>query len=280
MGASMPGEHGEGCRARVRPAPYSAWVADPSAPLARLRPYNLVAGALHLVQAVAIVALANDFSLPVRADYMAGPPGPNVDRQSVTLFSLNYAWAIAAFFALSALAHLIVAGPQWGSYRREISSGRNPYRWLEYSLSASIMIVLIAMLTGISDVAALTALIGVNASMIGFGWLQERYETPGAGLGPFWIGCVAGAIPWIAIAIYLIGPGADQHAPGFVYGIFVSLFILFNCFAINQWLQYKQLGKWTDYLFGERTYITLSLIAKTLLAWQIFASTLASTEAS
>jgi hypothetical protein len=82
--------------------------------------------------------------------------------------------------------------------------------------------------------------------MIGFGWLQERYETPGAGLGPFWIGCVAGAIPWIAIAIYLIGPSADQHPPGFVYGIFVSLFILFNCFAINQWLQYKQLGKWTD----------------------------------
>ena len=142
------------------------------------------------------------------------------------------------------------------------------------------MIVLIAMLTGISDVAALTALVGVNASMIGFGWLQERYEAPGDGLGPFWIGCVAGAIPWIAIAIYLIGPGADQHAPGFVYGIFVSLFILFNCFAINQWLQYKQLGQWTDYLFGERTYITLSLIAKTLLAWQIFASTLASTVAN
>jgi hypothetical protein len=255
-------------------------VADPSAPLARLRPYNLVAGALHLVQAVAIVALANDFSLAVGANYMAGPPGPNVDRQSVTLFNLNYAWAIAAFFGLSALAHLIVAGPRWGSYQREISRGRNPYRWLEYSLSASIMIVLIAMLTGISDVAALTALVGVNASMIGFGWMQERYETPGAGLGPFWIGCVAGAIPWIAIAIYLIGPGADQHAPGFVYGIFVSLFVLFNCFAVNQWLQYRQLGKWTDYLFGERTYITLSLIAKTLLAWQIFASTLASTEAN
>jgi hypothetical protein len=211
---------------------------------------------------------------------MAGPPGPNVDRQSVTLFNLNYAWAITSFFALSAFAHLIVAGPKWRSYQREISSGRNPYRWLEYSLSASIMIVLIAMLTGISDVAGLTALVGVNASMIGFGWMQERYEPPGAGLGPFWIGCVAGAIPWLAIAVYLVGPGADQHAPGFVYGIFGSLFVLFNCFAINQWLQYKQLGKWTDYLFGERTYITLSLVAKTLLAWQVFASTLASTVAS
>jgi hypothetical protein len=255
-------------------------MTDPSVAIARLRPYNLAAGALHLVQAVAIVVLANDFSLPVSASYMAGPPGPDVGRQDVTLFNLNFAWAIAAFFALSAAAHLIVAGPRWASYQREVSAGRNPYRWLEYSLSASIMIVLIAMLTGIDDVAALVALVGVNASMIGFGWMQERYEAPGAGLGPFWIGCVAGAVPWIAIGIYLIGPGADQRAPGFVYAIFVSLFVLFNCFAINQWLQYRQMGRWADYLFGERTYITLSLIAKTLLAWQIFASTLASNAGS
>lgn len=103
---------------------------------------------------------------------------------------------------------------------------------------------------------------------------QERYEAPGKGLGPFWLGCIAGSIPWIAITIYLVGPGADQHPPGFVYGIFFSLFALFNCFAINQWLQYKQVGKWKDYLIGERAYITLSLVAKSLLAWQIFASTL------
>jgi len=258
---------------------YGDDVADRSSPLAGLRPYNLVAGCLHLAQAVAIVVLANSFSLPVRATYMTGPPGPTVGNQTVTLFNLSFAWAIAAFFALSALAHFTVAGPRWESYQGQLLKGRNPYRWLEYSLSASIMIVLIAMLVGINDIAALLALVGVNASMIGFGWMQERYEAPGAGLGPFWIGCIAGIVPWLAITIYLVGPGADQHAPGFVYGIFFSLFVLFNCFAINQWLQYKQVGKWKDYLVGERAYITLSLIAKSLLAWQIFASTLASSAA-
>jgi hypothetical protein len=64
-----------------------------------------------------------------------------------------------------------------------------------------------------------------------------------------------------------------------VYGIFFSLFVFFNCFAINQLLQYKKVGKWSNYLVGERTYVTLSLIAKSLLAWQIFASTLASSAA-
>ena len=125
---------------------------------------------------------------------MTGPAGPNVGRQGVTLFHLPFAWAIAAFFALSALAHFTVAGPRWDSYKAQLLKRHNPYRWLEYSLSASIMIVLIAMLVGINDIAALLALVGVNASMIGFGWMQERYETPGAGLGPFWIGCVAGIV--------------------------------------------------------------------------------------
>ena len=248
----------------------------PEARLSGLRPYNLAAAALHAAQAIAVVALANQFSVPVRATYMTGPPGPGVGRQAVTLFSVRFAWAIAAFFGLSALAHLFVAGPGWKSYRRQLAAGRNPYRWIEYSLSASIMIVLIALLVGIDDVAALIALAGVNASMIGFGWMQERYETPGASMHPFWIGCVAGAVPWAAVGIYLIGPGADLHPPGFVYAIFFSIFALFNCFALNQWLQYRRVGRWRDYLVGERAYVTLSLVAKSLLAWQIFASSLAS----
>jgi hypothetical protein len=258
---------------------YAEGVGNGTSSLAQLRPYNLVAACLHLAQAVAIVVLATAFSLPVKASYMTGPPGPKVGTQTVTLFNLSFAWAIAAFFALSALAHFTVAGPGWDSYQVQLTKGRNPYRWLEYSLSASIMIVLIAMLVGINDIAALIALVGVNASMIGFGWMQERYEAPGRSLGPFWIGCIAGIVPWIAIALYLIGPGANAHAPGFVYAIFFSIFLLFNCFAINQWLQYKQVGKWRNYLIGERAYVTLSLVAKSLLAWQIFASTLASSAA-
>ncbi len=245
----------------------------------RLRTYNLTAAMLHAAQAIAVVVFANAFALPVRASYMTGPPGPGVGTRTVTLFDIRFAWAIAAFFALSALAHLVVAWPGWDSYTAHLAKRQNPYRWLEYSLSASIMIVLIAMLVGIDDIAALIALIGVNAAMIGFGWLQERYESPGSSLGPFWLGCLAGVVPWVAIGVYLAGPGTDLHPPAFVYAIFGSLFVAFNCFALNQWLQYRQVGRWREYLIGERSYITLSLVAKSLLAWQIFASTLASSAA-
>jgi hypothetical protein len=137
------------------------------------------------------------------------------------------------------------------------------------------MIVLIALLTGISDVAALIALFGVNASMIFFGAIQEKYGRPGGSLLPFWLGCLAGAIPWIAIGFYLFSPGSTAQPPGFVYGIFASLFVFFNIFALNMWLQYRRVGRWRNYLFGERVYVLLSLVAKSALAWQVFGGTLA-----
>jgi hypothetical protein len=59
-----------------------------------------------------------------------------------------------------------------------------------------------------------------------------------------------------------------------VYGIIISIFLFFNCFAVNQWLQYRRAGRWADYVFGEIVYVVLSLTAKSVLAWQIFANTL------
>lgn len=242
----------------------------------RLRVTNALAAGVHLAQAAVVVALTSDFALPVTANYLEGPPGSGAGDTEV-LFELRTGLAVAAFLALSALAHALVCTVWWRRYLHDLAHQRNPARWLEYSLSASVMIVLIAQLVGISDVAALLGLFGVNAAMILFGWLQETYERPGGGWLPFVFGCVAGAVPWIAIGVYLLtlGSGSTASPPGFVYAIFVSLFVFFNVFALNQWLQYRQVGPWRDYLYGERAYIVLSLTAKSALAWQIFAGTLA-----
>lgn len=241
---------------------------------ARLRRNNLIMAGLHAVQGIAVVVLATDFSLPVTAAFMSGPPGSGLGEPEV-VFDLGIAWGVAAFLFLSALFHLLVGVVMADRYRDQLSRGQNHFRWIEYSLSSSIMIVLIAMLTGISDVAALLALFGVNAGMIFMGSVQERYEEPGGSLMPFWLGCVLGIVPWLAIGYYLVSPGSEAQPPGFVYGIFASLFVFFNIFALVQWAQYRQVGRWADYLAGERTYIVLSLVAKSALAWQVFGGTLA-----
>ena len=241
------------------------------------RNYNLIAAYLHLAQMVAVLALSNGFTLPIAARYMAGPPG-SVFADPIVLFEVPVGLTVAIFLGLSSLFHFIVASPQFfGRYSKSLIAQRNYFRWVEYSISSSVMVVLIALITGVSDIAAMIALFGLNASMILFGWLQEKYESPGnGGWLPFIFGCIAGAIPWLAIGFYIlsIGGPSDTSAPAFVYGIVFSIFLLFNSFALVQWLQYKRVGKWSNYLRGERTYITLSLIAKSALAWQIFAGTL------
>ncbi len=246
--------------------------------LSGLRRFNLAAALLHTVQAIAVVVLSNGFTLPVRATYLEGPPGSDA-ASPTTLFDSPIGLAVAGFLAVSAVAHLVVSSPWfYPRYAAGLVAHRNYFRWVEYAVSSSIMIVLIAQLTGITDVAALLAIFGVNASMILFGWLQEKYEEPGeGGWLPFIFGCIAGAVPWLAVAVYVVSPGSPSAAapPAFVYAIIVSLFLFFNVFALNQWLQYRRLGRWRDYLFGERAYIVLSLVAKSVLAWQVFGGTLA-----
>jgi len=242
-----------------------------------IRRYNLIAGLFHLAQMVVVLILANDFSLPIVARYMAGPPG-SVFAEPVTLLNTPVGLAVAIFLGLSAFFHFLVISPKFfARYSAGLAAHRNYFRWVEYSISSSVMIVLIAQICGISDVSAIVSIFGVNASMILFGWLQEKYEEPGnGGWLPFIFGCIAGIVPWFALVFYIFaigGPG-DTKAPAFVYGIVISLFVLFNTFAVVQYLQYKKVGKWSEYLRGEKTYITLSLVAKSALAWQIFASTL------
>jgi hypothetical protein len=245
--------------------------------LRRLRIWNIAVGAVLAVEAVAIALLTNDFSLPVTANWMSGPPG--TPPELTELFNLPLGWGVFAFVAISALALFTIASPGvFGWYKANLLRDRNYGRWIEYFFSSSLMIVLISMITGVSDIAALLAIFAANASMILFGLLMEKYETPGKpNWLSFWFGCFAGIVPWVIVALYVWAPGSDgADPPTFVYGIVISLFIFFNVFAVNMWLQYHKVGKWADYLFGEKAYILLSLTAKSLLAWWVFSAVLAS----
>jgi hypothetical protein len=250
----------------------------PDQQVTRLRSYNIVAGSLHLVQAVAfgyvLTLLDKQVTFPTTVDYMTGPPGFDAPVERVVLFDVNIGIGVVAFLALSAFFHFLISSPTfYPRYQASLKKNRNYFRWVEYSLSSSVMIWLIAQLTGISDFSALVGIFAVNASMIFFGALQEKYEIPGNGNGlPFIMGSITGIVPWVLIGVYTIQPGSTNAAevPGFVIGIIISLFVFFNTFAINQALQYKKIGTWANYLKGERTYITLSLVAKTVLAWQVF----------
>jgi hypothetical protein len=237
--------------------------------LANLRVWNIGLTLLHAAQAVLIVVLSGDFVIQVVSTFPEGPPGTRVPTAEA-LFDVRIGFAIGLFLALAAIDHLVTATVGRATYEEDLRGGINRFRWVEYSFSATLMVILISFYSGITNITSVIAIAGANVAMILFGWIQERMNPPGCAtttMLPFWFGTIAGIAPWIAIAVQIIG---SETVPGFVYGIVIVQGVLFFSFGLNQWLQYRGIGKWTNYVYGEKVYLVLSLAAKSLLAWQIY----------
>jgi hypothetical protein len=246
----------------------------------RLRIFNAAMGTLHLLQGGAMLLLSNDFTLPLRTTFLdSDPQRDEIVTLTNTVFDLRLGPLVAVFLLISAGAHYLLASPgiyPW--YVKNLKRHINYVRWYEYALSSSVMIVVIAMLCGMFDLPGLVLIFALNATMIFFGLMMELHNqtTDKTNWTSFNLGVFAGIVPWVVIIWYFSGAVANSEdaVPKFVYGIIASIFVFFNVFAVNMVLQYRKIGPWRDYLFGERVYILLSLFAKSALAWQVFSGTL------
>lgn len=243
-----------------------------------LRKFNVLMAVLHAAQGLLVIALSRSFNLPISGSYLAfNQQSQQLAPATVTLFDLSLPVLVAAFFFMSALAHIIIATIYYRWYAQGLKKGVNKARWVEYAISASTMMVAISLLVGVYDLPSLVTIFALTAVMNLMGLVMEVHNqtTKKTSWLSYIVGCFAGLVPWLVIAFYMwLGAANGSSAPAFVYWIFVSIFVFFNCFAINMFLQYKKIGPWRDYLYGERAYIILSLVAKSLLAWQVFAGTL------
>ena len=227
-----------------------------------------------------MIIMSNDTTYPIYSNFL------NFNTETFSLlpepkllYELRFGPAVAVFLLISAVAHFYLATAGYNNYVKNLKLGMNPTRFYEYALSSSLMIVLIGMLSGIWDLGAIILIFGINAAMNLFGIMMEFHNQnrQKTNWTSFIYGSIAGIVPWIVIFTYFIGSvnSGDAKPPDFVYAIIPTLFVFFNIFAINMVLQYKKVGRWKDYLFGERVYIILSLTSKSILAWLIFAGTLA-----
>jgi hypothetical protein len=254
-----------------------------------LKRFNTAAGVLHLIQGVIMLALGtflqwerNIYTFYLEVNVIQGP-GPlkfEVMPNPQIVFTVSYLGVfVASFLLISAVAHFSIAYAVNSKYNENLKKGMNPYRWYEYAFSSSIMIVLIALFVGVWDIWSLAMIFVLNAMMIMFGYLMEllNQKTETTNWSPFMLGTISGGIPWIVLFAYFIGAvtSAGANPPTFVYLILFIYFVLFNIFAVNMVLQYKGVGRWKDYLYGERVYIIFSFVAKTFLAWLVFAGVFA-----
>ncbi len=246
-----------------------------------LHKWNRNLAVLHFVQGVIILVLAKGITWPITTSFLtidsiaskvAGKPV--LASAQHTLFSVNIAYLVAAFLFMSALAHVIIATRYRKTYESNLKKGINKLRWIEYGFSASTMMIAIALLSGVYDFSSLLMIFALTLVMNLTGLVMELQNSGAKKINwlPYWIGCIAGIVPWIVLAAYFIGAEVYgvEGVPTFVYFIYASIFVFFNSFALNMYLQYTKKGKWADYLYGERVYMILSLVAKSALAWQVF----------
>jgi hypothetical protein len=252
----------------------------------KLISFNKKMGIVHLVQGLLMMLFAffvypnmtsqGAFTIPVIGNYLEFVQGEGlVLTNTDTLFELPFLQMTASFLLISGIFHFLIAFVWKDNYRAGLKVGINKYRWYEYALSSSLMIILISSLFGVRDVAVFALIALANAAMNFFGLDMELLNQGESKVGkkinwlPFIFGSIVGLAPWVAIAFYIgVNPNLE-NVPGFVWAILATYFIAFNTFPVNMYLQYKGLGKFKDYLYGERGYIILSLVAKTILTWLV-----------
>lgn len=238
---------------------------------------------ISLIMATRVTRIKN-FKLPLTTQFLDWSGGFPV-QQTQTQALLPFAATTTGFAWMSAFAHLCVL-IFWKRYLADLKLGMNRFRWIEYAFSSSLMMALIAMLFGVYDVLTLVLIASVNACMNLFGDLMEVHNHERRRAGDktvnwlsFWYGCFAGIVPWAVVFAYLGSAPNLENVPGFVWGIIVSYFIVFQIFPVNMTLQYLGVWWWNDarwpdldrggYYFGERIYQVLSLVAKSLLLWLV-----------
>lgn len=244
-----------------------------------LKKFNLAMGFFHLIQGILMLYLSSFDRWAITTTFLEfNQKTESLEPAIQTVFEIPLAPLVALFLFMSATAHFLLSTILYDWYVENLGKHMNKARWIEYAFSASLMIWIIAMLTGIYDLGTLIALFTLTMVMNLMGLMMEVHNqtTKKTDWTSYIIGCIAGFVPWVVIFISLIAASVygSGEVPDFVIAIFISIAIFFNLFAINMVLQYKKIGKWENYLYGEKVYIVLSLLAKSALAWQVFAGTL------
>lgn len=244
--------------------------------------FNRTMGLFHFVQALIMLALAlflvrdlAEFEPVIVARFMDLTDTGELIANSKDLFTLPFAIATTTFLFVSAFFHgLIVFKKE--AYLSGIKKGYNRFRWIEYAISSSILITLLAILFGVRDVQSILLIFVANGVMnlMGLDMEMQNQNTTNPSFRPYIIGWIIGLAPWVVILMYLFySPNLDM-VPWYGWAGIIAYFLFFNSFAFNMLLQYKKIGPWKDYVFGERMYIWLSLIAKSTIAWIVYAGAL------
>lgn len=261
---------------------------------------NVVAGAVHWVSFVVSLVLTviyrdQIFQSALSTDwrvYDSAAPGPmQAGPYAPQLRVLGYyglSWVELPFAAITGGYHFFLAlwPERTTHYRRYVfRKQRNPYRWQEYSITASLMTWVVLAVSGVTNVMTLVV-VGVvcNVVLQIFGHMMEIYNPPerkSISWWPTYSGWLLFMGQWIVIFAYFFAgvtsprPLGVASVPWFVYTIVIGLFFQFSLFGAVQLAHFYGWPRFMrDYYYVEVAYGVLSLVSKLWLNWTLLAGTI------
>lgn len=249
-----------------------------------LRTWNLVLAALFVVQGIIFVLGSSGRGYPVAANFLTLDPLQTAAQSKSVLtpalqhlFDVNLMYLVGAMLLVAALVRLLLATRWRSGYESALQARANPYRWGELLVTNGLLLLVVAMLVGVQDVALLLALVGLNAlASLGW-WLAEARRKPRETAGRFnyVLASVAAAVAWLVPALYLLaGAVYGSAAAAGTWWIFGTMLVLSAAVPVVLALSVRKNGAWHEYFFTERTYQLLQLATLSLLTWQLFGGVL------
>jgi len=221
------------------------------------------AGYVHLINSAVLFVLAittKVHAIPITLEYVRHRSEPAVPLH---LFSINVAW-MSFVFSFLAGARLLYSGTLGLlDYTKSLAEqGTNPFRWMEYAITAPMMSVMIGALSGIYDFKMLLSLFVITAVVIILGAHYENNDDHMA----FYLSGGLFFFVWLMIYVQfgVLAVHAHGGVPAFVYAINIVVIIAELGFPIVY--GYKKIEYYTPNQ-AEFAYLMLELFSKIYLAW-------------
>ncbi|KAJ1385418.1 hypothetical protein B484DRAFT_410515 [Ochromonadaceae sp. CCMP2298] len=208
---------------------------------------HFTAAVVFVVQTIVYADLRIDADVtPSIGVSVGGDCGPICPSSIKYLQQINVAFLIPLFTALAALDHIVCFSVcVWDKHRAKhylFVIGSNPVRWAEYSLSASVMAVAVAVLAGVGDVHLWFLVFVMHAVGMGIGQVMELLpKNDDLVLWPvrfssirsycFGLSSLCILAPWAVMGCYFFR-AVDADVPAFVYAAFLGTFLLYVAFAV------------------------------------------------
>lgn len=161
-------------------------------------------------------------------------------------------------------------------YYKEVLGGRNRFRWVEYGITATMMIFVLCLISGVKEIYSALATVFLSILMMSFGFFFEMNKDPKVKLSAIIMGFFALVCIWSIILGQfipnIISAKEDQNynIPDWVYGVLFPMIFWWVSFGIVTILNYKAYRKkGYDFTRYEKYYIILSYLSKAFMGYYL-----------